>query len=361
MKIGIVGLKQSGKTTIFNALTRMEAATGEYSSARNDPNIAIVTVTDPRVARLSDLYHPKKTTYATLECMDFCGIHSTNGGERKEVFSTADHALMKSADALALVVRNFHDPIVSATRGEPDPLADLSGIVSELILSDMILVETRLERIEHQMNRGMKSLELDIERRALEKVSAFLDEGDLNTPPALTPEEQKAIRGLRLLSLKPLLVVLNSDEETFGRNSEIIANIMRTFPCVEFAGQFEMELARLEDSDAAAFMEDMGITASARNRLTMASYALLGCISFFTVGPDEVRAWTIHKGDSAVDAAAAIHSDIARGFIRAECFAYDDLVDHGSERALKDKGLIRLEGKSYRITDGDILTIRFNV
>ncbi|MGC9324766.1 MAG: redox-regulated ATPase YchF [Desulfomonilia bacterium] len=361
MKIGILGLEKSGKTTIFNALTRMDVATGEFPSSKNEPNIAVVQVSDPRMTQLRDMYRPKKTTHATLECMDFGGICTDNGGGRKEVFTASEIALMKNTDALALVVRNFHDPIIDATRGEPDPLSDLSSIVSELILSDLILTETRLERIEDQARRGIKHAVIDVEKNALTKINAFLDAGDTTAHPSLSPDEARAIRTLKFLSLKPMLIVLNSDEDTFGRNSELISRIMKRSTCIEFAGKFEMELSRLEENEARDFMDDMGISASARDRLTMALYRLLGYISFFTVGPDEVRAWTINRGESAVDAAAVIHSDIARGFIRAECFSYDDLIGHGSEKALKEKGLIRLEGKTYLVRDGDILNIRFSV
>jgi GTP-binding protein YchF len=360
MKIGLIGLTKSGKTTIFNALTRMDVAIDQYSTARDEPNVAVVQVADPRITRLSEMYKPKKTTHATLECIDFGGFRS-EGPERREVFTASELGLIKTADALGLVVRNFHDQYIDSTLGSPDPLAEINGIVSELILSDLILAETRIERIDHQMQRGQKSTALEMEKGALSKVKEFLDRGDLTAPPSLSPEEEKSLRGFRFLTLKPMLVILNSDEDTFGRNAEVMSRMSQDFPCIEFAGRFEMELSRLDAEEALAFMEDMGISASARDRLTMAAYDLLGYISFFTVGADEVRAWTVRRGDTAVDAAAAIHSDLARGFIRAECFTYEDLMAHGSEKALKDKGLIRLEGKTYPVSDGDILSIRFSV
>jgi ribosome-binding ATPase len=361
MKIGLIGLRKSGKTTIFNALTRMDIAIDQFSSSKDEPNIAVVHVADPRISALSTMYKPKKTTHATLECIDFGGFQSDSGGEKKDVFSASELGLIKNSDALALVVRNFHDQYIDSTFGQPDPLSDINGIVSELILSDLILAETRLERIEHQISRGQKNAALELEKQALLKITAFLDKGDISALPDFLPEETKAMRGFRFLTLKPMLVILNSDEDTFGSNAELLSRIWENYTGIEFAGSFEMELSRLDDEEASAFMEDMGISASARDRLTMAAYELLGYISFFTVGPDEVRAWTIHRGDSAVDAAAAIHSDLARGFIRAECFSYEDLMANGSERALKDKGLVRLEGKTYLVKDGDILSIRFSV
>jgi GTP-binding protein YchF len=361
MKIGLIGLRKSGKTTIFNALTRMEIATDQYSSAKDEPNIAVTRVADPRITSLSEMYRPKKTTYATLECIDFGGFCNKTGGEKKEVFSVSELGIIKNADALALVLRNFHDPYIDSLFGEPDPLSDIKGIISELIISDLILAETRIERVNHQIQRGTKNTSLELERDALLKIIAFLNEGDISGPPPFSPEEAKAMRGFRFLSIKPMLVILNSDEDTFGRNSELLSMVWEDYTCIEFAGRFEMELSQLDAHEAMAFMDDMDLSASAKDRLTMAAYELLGYISFFTVGPDEVRAWTIRKGDTALDAAAAIHSDLARGFIRAECFTYDDLVTHGSEKALKDKGLIRLEGKTYLMGDGDILSIRFNV
>ncbi len=360
MKIGLIGLKKSGKTTIFNALTGMDVSTDQYSASKDEPNIASVRVSDPRIRALSEMYQPKKTTYATLECMDFGGFRDSPGGERKEIFSASELGLIKTVDALGLVVRNFHDQYIDSVLGEPDPLSDIDTILSELILADLIVTETRLERINHQLRRGVKTPALELERDALMKIQSFLEQGDLAAPPELTADEDKAMRGFRFLTLKPMIAILNSDEATFGRNAELLATVWKRFHGIEFAGQFEMELNRLESEEAKAFMEDMGIGASARDRLTMAAYELLGYISFFTVGPDEVRAWTIRRGETAVDAAGAIHSDLARGFIRAECFAYEDLMAHGSEKALKDKGLIRLEGRTYPVKDGDILSIRFN-
>jgi hypothetical protein len=360
MKIGLIGLKKSGKTTIFNALTGMDLTTDQYSASKDEPNIASVRVSDPRIAALSEMYRPKKTTYATLECMDFGGFKDSPAGERKEIFSASELGLIKTVDALGLVVRNFHDQYIDSVLGAPDPLSDIDTILSELVLADLIVTETRLERINHQLQRGAKTPALELERDALMKIQSFLEQGDLTGPPGLTADEDKAMRGFRFLTLKPMIVILNSDEATFGRNAELLAMIWKRFCGIEFAGQFEMELNRLERDEAEAFMEDMGIGTSARDRLTMAAYELLGYISFFTVGPDEVRAWTIRRGETAVDAAGAIHSDLARGFIRAECFAYDDLMAHGSEKALKDKGLIRLEGRTYPVKDGDILSIRFN-
>jgi len=359
MKIGLIGLKKSGKTTIFNALSCSEVSTEAYSAARVEPNLAVVDVADERVNRLKEMYHPKKTTHATIELIDFVGIAQDK--ERKQVFSPAELGLIKNVDALALVLRNFQDELLDQTHGASDPLSDMKTLISEIILSDLILAETRLERIEHQMKRGVKTPALEQEKAALEQLLAHLN---ADAPPGrdvIAPEHQKLLRGFQFLALKPLLVIVNSDEERFGKQNDLLKELGRGYRVIEFAGRFEMELNRLSDEEARAFMEDMHIAASARERLTLMAYDVLGYQTFFTVGPDEVRAWTIHKGDTAVDAAGVIHSDLARGFIRAECFSYDDLMAHGSEKALKEKGLIRLEGKTYLVKDGDILSIRFSV
>lgn len=359
MKIGLIGLKKSGKTTIFNALTRAEVSTDAYSAVKLEPNMAVIEVTDARVTRLQAMYQPKKTTFASVELIDFVGI--AQDPERKQVFTAAELGLIKNADALALVLRNFHDELIVETMGAVNPAGDLETLISEIILSDLILAETRLERIDHQMKRGVKTPALEQEKDGLVKIMADLNQNRRPNKASLSPDEEKVLRGFQFLTLKPLLVILNSDEDAFGKNAALLTQISRDLKAIEFAGRFEMELNGLSSEEAAAFMADLHIEASARDRLTLLAYDVLGYQTFFTVGPDEVRAWTTRKGDTAVDAAGVIHSDLARGFIRAECFSYDDLMAHGSEKALKEKGLIRLEGKTYLVQDGDILNIRFSV
>ena len=359
MRIGLIGLEKSGKTTIFNALTGSRIDTGTFSQAKPEPNIAVVEVADPRVSELVKMYNPKKTTYATIECVDFVGFSSSE--EKKQIFSPSELALVKNSDALALVLRNFDDPILNETLGRPDPLGDADTIMTELVISDLIIAETRMERIEHYMKRGAATAEMGLEKKALEKIIAGLNENKLIRSVDLSPDETRQVRGFQFLTLKPLMVILNSDEDGFGKNQGLISALERHATTIEFAGMFEMELSGLSDDEAREFMEDMNIAASARDRITMCAYTVLGYLTFFTVGPDEVKAWTIRKGDTAVEAAGAIHSDLARGFIRAECFGYDDLICLGSEKAVKDKGLFRLEGKNYLVHDGDVLSIRFSV
>lgn len=356
MKIGLIGLPNSGKTTIFNALTRSGAEVTPYAGGRAEPNMAVVEVIDERITRLSGMYNPKKTTYATVELIDFAGL--SEGSARGDAFSGAAMGLIKRVDAIAVVLRNFDDGLM----GSPTPLQDLDQIETEMLLSDLIVVEKRLERIAWSFQRGQKTDTLLAEEKVLEKVAACLNENRPLRTLELGCEEEKLIRGFQFLTKKPLMIILNSHDEKFGRNPGLMEQIGGGREAIEFAGKFEMELALLDDpGEAAAFMEEMGISASARDRLTQLAYSQLGYISFFTVGTDEVRAWTIRRGDTALDAAGAIHSDLSRGFIRAECFSYNDLIECGSEKAIREKGRFRLEGKNYVVQDRDILSIRFSV
>jgi ribosome-binding ATPase len=356
MKIGLIGLTNSGKTTIFNALTKLQAEVTAYASTKAEPNLAVVNVGDARVDKLVDIYKPKKTVYATVEMMDFVGLSA--GAAKDGAFSGNALQTMKNADALALVVRNFHDDLM----GDATPLEDAKKIAEELLLADLILAETRIERIEKGARTNAKTVTSHIEEAALRKIVSQLNEMKPLRDMDLTPDEVKAVRGFQFLTHKPLMLVLNSDDAHFGKNAALLQSLNSIAGAMEFAGNFEMELSRLDNQDEIKmFMDDMGITESAHDRLTQMAYEALGYISFFTVGPDEVRAWNIHRGDKALDAAGTIHTDLARGFIRAECFHYDDLIELGSEKALKDHGRMRLEGKEYAVKDGDILNIRFNV
>lgn len=360
MKIGLIGLPKSGKTTIFNALTRSDAEVAEYSSGKVEPNIAVVDVEDQRVGTLSAMYEPKRTIYATIDFMDFVGVDRSHG--TGDLFSGPATALVKSAEALAVVVRNFSNDVLDSTLGPPDPVRDARTIASDILLSDLILVETRLERIAADHQRGKKTPASHAEEVVLMILQEALNEDRPIRDVELNADQRKIISGFQFLSLKPLMIVLNSDETGYGSNPEILERLGAQTTALEFAGSFEMELAQLDDQEEArAFMEDLGITESARIRLTTVAYEFLGLISFFTVGKDEVRAWTIHRGESAVDAAGTIHSDLARGFIRAECFGYDDLIAAGSEKGVRSAGAFRLEGKEYTVKDGDILNIRFSV
>lgn len=356
MKIGILGLPNSGKTTIFNALTQSKAEVSAYGGAKVEPNRAVVTVNDERVDHLSRLFKPKKSIYGTIELIDFVGL--SEGLAKDGGFSGSATALMRNTDALALVVRNFPDPLL----GMPQPRGDMEKMNEEILLSDLIIAEGRLEKIQTGFKRGQKTPELEREQRVLSTVHDQLNQGRPIRDLALGEDEMKVIRGFQFLTLKSCLVVLNSDEETFGKNQEILEEMGRHEAVIEFAGTFEMDLSQLDDDEEVLlFMEDMGMAESARDRLTRAAFEMLGYISFFTVGSDEVRAWSIKKESTALEAAGAIHTDLARGFIRAECFSFEDLMAYGSEKGIREKGLFRLEGKDYIVQDGDILSIRFNV
>ncbi|MBN1698998.1 MAG: redox-regulated ATPase YchF [Spirochaetales bacterium] len=359
MRIGLIGLEKSGKTTIYNALTKREMNTDLFGGQQDEPNIAVIDVLDPRIEVLSMMYEPKKTVYATIEVIDFAGV--TSGSGKTGLFTPVAMNMIKQSDALALVVRNFRDEAVTGAFGPPSPLDDIGTVMTELVLSDLVIAERRLERIESEYKKGKKTPELQSEEKTVRKVYEALITGSSVRNISLTAEELKRLSGFQFLSIKPILVILNSDEDNYGKNSSLLASIHETYEAVEFAGKFEMELGHLDAGEAGAFMEDIGITESARARLTTAAFDILGCISFFTVGKDEVRAWTIHKSDNAAAAAGAIHSDLARGFIRAECFTFDDITSCGSEKGVKEKGLLRLEGKNYLVQDGDILSIRYSV
>lgn len=359
MNIGVIGLAKSGKTTIFNALTGERAETSAFHTARVRPNRAMVQVDDFRVGDLSELYQPKKTVYAQLEIVDFAGLLESDG--MGEAFTDEALATLRTTDALAIVVRNFALEAVDAQLGPAKPMRDLESIFAELLLADQILVERRLERIAEDKKRGKKNATRETEKKLLTVLLDRLEAGVPMRDISINADQRKSLHGYQFLTDKPVFAVLNSDEDRFGNSSEIAGEISACCPVVEFSGHFEMELLHLDREEAAAFMKDMGINESARSRLTTFAYEMLGYISFFTVGDDEVRAWTVRTGDSAVDAAGAIHSDLARGFIRAECFTYNDIKQHRFERTLREKGLLRLEGKSYAVQDGDILSIRFSV
>lgn len=355
MKIGLIGLPGSGKTTVFNALTGARADTAAYGGTKSEPNLAVIDVKDERIDCLTQMYRPRKTVYANIEFIDFAGL--SQDASKKELFSGKAMGLIKNAHALALVIRNFRHDL----HGEPSAFNDLGLIESELFLNDLIVAENRLERIEWSYKRGQGNSALKAEEKLLRKICDQLNHNQPLRRLDLSEEERKIIRGFQFLTLKPCMVVLNSDESGFGQNRRVLEEIKTKYAAVEFAGSFEMELAGLEADEAEVFMKDMGIEESARNRLTTLAYRIMDNISFFTVGQDEVRAWTIKKGMAAVDAAGVIHSDLARGFIRAECFSYADLIELGSEKAVKEKGRFRLEGKDYIVKDSDILNIRSGV
>lgn len=359
MKIGLIGYPKTGKTTIYNALTGNEGDTDKYIQTHHEAHMGVVQVLDERVTKLSEMYKPKKTIYAQLEYYDFPAIFTDKSDD---INQTALISEVKTVDGYAIVLRCFTDDELDELYGASLPLQDISRFEEEMLLQDMVIAEKRLEKIELSYRRGIKTPALQLEEKALHHVLKALHEGHPVRKIELAGDEEKAVRGFQFMSQKPVLALLNCSEDNYHKMDDVIAQIKAQGYLAEaIAGKFEEDLSGMEAEDASVFMEDMGIKESVRDRLTHLCYELMGYLSFFTVGEDEVRAWTIQKGDNAVTAAGKIHSDLARGFIRAECFQYDDLIKYGSEKALKEKGLFKLEGKEYLVRNGDILSIRFNV
>ena len=361
MKIAIIGLPNCGKTTVFNALTGGSAETSNFSSGRLEPNLASVKVPDPRVDALSRIYNPKKTTYAEVQYLDIGGFEGRPG--KREALPVEMLNQIGNADALLHVVRSFRDDSVPHPLDSVDPKRDIERLEQELILSDLIITERRLERLAKEIpklppkDRGTREMEF----RVLERFREGLDEGrPIRSLEPPSDQEERLLRGFQFLSAKPVLLVLNVDETQLGDDAGPDA-VLPGAEVVRMSARIEAELAQLEPDDAAEFMRDLGIAETARDRVIEASYRLLGLISFMTVGEDEVRAWTIREGTRAPEAGGVIHSDIERGFIRAEVVSFDRLVEAGSLAAAKKQGAVRLEGKDYLIQDGDISHFLFNV
>jgi len=361
MKTAIIGLANSGKTTVFNALTGLNLEVTSYPTISSETFVGVVKVPDARITRLTEIYKPKKSTQATVEYIDFIGLTKGDMDQNRKVFD-----LIKDADALVHVVRGFVDETVSHPMGSVSPRRDAETIELEMIFGDLELVEKRLDRMEEGAKRGKKPDE--IEQKLLQKCKDALENETALRDVDFTDEEQKAMKSLQFMSIKPQLVVINvSDEEINSEKTKAAVESIREYfsgrfvKVISLSGKIEMEITQLSDDEAKAFLEDLGIEEPALNKLIDLSYDLLGFISFLTSGEDEVRAWTIKKGTDAQRAAGKIHSDIERGFIRAEVVAYNDFVTHGSMTAAKEKGLVRLEGKTYVVKDGDIINFRFNV
>src|SRR3990172_2701415 len=357
MKIGLVGLPKSGKTSLFNLLTGASVATSSYGGSRAEMHAGVARVPDPRVDRLSALFKPKKTTFASFEVVDLAGITK---GEREGL----DAKEFRNADALLHVVRAFSDAAGTA----PDPTGDIADLETELILADLEVVERRLERLDASIKK--KRTDADVREQAiLLRLKPALESETPIRGADLSNDDARAIRGFTFMSQKPILHCLNLSEKEIDRGKTLV----ESFGLGEIAGRpgtavgwvsavIEAEVAQLAGEEQAGFLADLGLSEPAIRRVLRDCYALLGLISFFTVGEDEVRAWSVPRGTRAQDAAGAIHSDIARGFIRAEVVGYDELVaTEGSMAAVREKGQFRLEGKDYVVKDGEICHFRFNV
>jgi GTP-binding protein YchF len=366
MQIAIVGLAGAGKTTVFNTLTRGHAETGGFGGM--ELHVGVVKVPDERLDRLAAIFKPKKIVQADVTYVDLPAPPvSTEGHVGTEDLPAEHLARLRDSDALLHVVRAFEDPSNPHPEGSVDPARDLERLDVEFILADLALVERRLERLKTTGRHGTPAERESNEREevVLARLDAALQAGSPIRDVALEPDEEKAIRGFRFLTQKPVLILLNVGEADLAGAPARVAAIAASYDhrnalVDTLSAKIEMELGELEPDEAAVFMEELGIAESGLDRVIGLSYRLLGLISFLTAGPDEVRAWPIRDGSSAVDAAGAIHTDLARGFIRAETVGYDDLLVLGSLAEAKKQGKLRSEGKTYRVRDGDVVEILFS-
>jgi len=366
VQTAIVGLAGSGKTTVFNTLTRGHAETGGYGGVTL--NVGVVKVPDERLDRLAAIFKPKKIIQADVTYVDLPAPPASSEGRIGTEELPADHlARLRDSDALLHVVRAFEDPANPHPAGSVDPARDLEQLDLEFLLADLAMTERRLERLKGSGRHGTQAERDAAEREdvVLRQIHQALEAGTPIRDLDLDADEAKAIRGFRFLSEKPVLVLINVGEAELARAPALVATVSAGYghqrALVDaLSARIEMELGELEPEEAAVFMEELGVAGSSLDRVIALSYRLLGLVSFLTAGPDEVRAWPIPNGSTAVDAAGAIHSDLAKGFIRAETVAYDDLLTLGSMAEARKAGRLRSEGKTYRVRDGDVLEILFS-
>jgi GTP-binding protein YchF len=362
MQVTIVGLPGSGKSTVFNALTGGHAETGGFSGGRAAPNIGVVKVPDERLDRLAELFHPKKVTPADVTYVD---VAIAAGAAREGTIQPDVLARIRDADALLHVARAFDDP---AADHPADPWRDVDDLDVEFTFADLSVVEKRLEKLRTSGRHGSPSEREQNarEEELLDRLLPHLSEGRALRTVDLSEDEERTLRGYRFLTQKPVLVVLNIDEGALSGADSLEADGRARYDqpqsqVAAMAAKIEAEIAQLSAEDAALFMEDLGIAEASRGRIIRLTYGLLGLFSFFTAGEDECRAWTLRTGDTAVEAAGAIHSDLARGFIRAEVVTYPDLMAAGSMPEARKRGVLRSEGKDYQVNDGDVIQVLFNV
>jgi hypothetical protein len=358
MKLGIIGLPGAGKTTIFNALTKRDAPTGQSMGGRFDVLTAVVDVPDERVDVLSAMFKPKKTTYAKVTYTDIAGLQKGIGESGGISGPLLNHLV--TLDGFVHVVRAFEDENVAHLEDSIDPSRDLATLDMEFLINDLLAVEGKLERLRDGLSKGAfkNKAAAESELAIFERLHEVLAEERPLRELDLTEEEHKSLRGYSLLSLKPVLVVVNIDDSQeevsldYANKKSLVANLR---------GKLEMELAQLEGDDLEMFMDEYNVTELGLDRVINLSYELMGLQSFFTVGEDEVRAWTMPVGATALDAAATIHTDLAKGFIRAETVGYDALVELGGLPAARTAGKLRQEGKTYVVQDGDVVHVKFNL
>src|SRR5579875_636355 len=387
LTIGIIGLPQSGKTTLFNALTKAGAPISGYATSTVQANKAVVQVPDARLQPLADIFHPKKVTPTTVEFVDVAGIGqgTHTAGEKREGLSAEFLGHIRNADALAIVLRTFTDSNVPHIYGSVDPVRDLDSLNAELVLTDLATVERRIERTTKAAKSGEKKYQQELD--VLHKLQDALNELKLVSQIPLEAQEQAVLKELFLLTMKPRMYVLNVSEDMLAQANTLLEQVARGesldesvlspeakgivaiarrgkaegAEVVAVSARLEAELSELSEEDAREYLESLGLPKLGTDRVIQVGYRLLNLITFLTAGEDEVRAWTVTRGAKAPEAAGKIHSDIERGFIRAEVTRFEDFMACGSFAAAARKGLQRLEGKDYVVQDGDIIHFRFNV
>jgi len=365
MKIGIVGLPNVGKSTIFNALTKAGAESANYPFCTIDPNIGVVSVPDPRLEVLEKMYNSKKVIPTAIEFVDIAGL--VRGASKGEGLGNKFLSHIREVDAIVHVVRCFEDENVVHVEGKIDPIDDLETINLELIFADIEMLDRRIER-------NKKLAKTDAQEKANVEIATrlrdILEGGKVPGDDEFTPEEWEFINTIQLISVKPVLYIANVSEDDLHEDNDMVKRLKTTIfdnhsgnhkDVIKISAKIEEEIAQFDDAEKAEFLADMGLESSGLDQVISAGYKLLGLVTFLTAGPQEIRAWTITEGTKAPQAAGKIHSDIERGFIRAEITSYDQLVAAGSEAKAKELGVTRVEGKEYVMIDGDVTHFRFNV